>query len=106
MVWDRHGMDARGRVLERVQHASRILRCEAREDQVQRLVVLPLPLGVAGDLSCCGWVMAAVEPDLAIPDQWPGRKVLKPRRPLRAPHGRIERRRGNMKLVLVAQHRD
>ena len=62
--------------------------------------------GVACDLPRGRGIVAAVEPDLAVADQRPGRKMLKPRRPVGAAHRRVESRRGNMKRVLMTQHCD
>src|SRR5690348_4043683 len=50
--------------------------------------------------------MAAIEPDLALADQRPGRELLEPRRPFGPAHCRAQCRRWYVQRLLVAEQRD
>ena len=91
---------------KRCEHLRRILGREACKNNVQRTSVIEAVPDETRDLPRCRGVVPAVKPHLAIADERPRSEVLQPRRPIRPPHRRTQRRRRHSQRVLMAEHRD
>ena len=106
MIGYGHGFDVRGNSGERLEHARRVLRGEAGEDQVQRLPIVEGMLGPGGDLPRGRRIVPAVEPHLTAADERPGSEMLQPRRPIRPAHRCFQGSFGHVQGILVAQDGD